>query len=106
MINERSLAAMKDGALLVNMGRGTLVDTPALIAALQRGKLAGACLDVTDPEPLPADSPLRAMDNVVITNHVASASLNAVINLRTSVARTVATAIRGEHIPNCVNAVI
>jgi D-3-phosphoglycerate dehydrogenase len=106
MINTRSLAAMKDGALLINMARGTLVDTPALIAALQSGKVAGAGLDVTDPEPLPADSPLRSMDNVVITSHIASASVKAVTTLRNSVALTVVKMIRGEKITNCINGVV
>ncbi len=106
MVNVASLARMKDGVLLVNMARGNLVDTPALIAALQSGKVAGAGLDVTDPEPLPADSPLRAMGSVVITSHVASASVKAVTTLRTSVADTVAKAFRGEKVPNCVNGVV
>jgi D-3-phosphoglycerate dehydrogenase len=106
MINAHTLSSMKDGVLLVNMARGTLVDTPALIAALQSGKVAGAGLDVTDPEPLPADSPLRSMDNVVVTPHIASASVRAVTTLRSSVALTVAKAIRGEKITNCVNGVI
>ena len=61
---------MKDGALLLNVGRGTIVDSAALCAALERGKLAGAALDVTDPEPLPADHPLWKQKNAVITPHV------------------------------------
>ena len=65
-------ALMKDGAYLVNIGRGPIVDTDALLAALQDGKLAGAALDVTDPEPLPAEHPLWQQDNVIITPHVAS----------------------------------
>jgi phosphoglycerate dehydrogenase-like enzyme len=65
-------ALMPDGAWFVNIGRGPIVDTEALVAALQSGHLAGAALDVTDPEPLPAGHPLWAMDNVIITPHVAS----------------------------------
>ena len=72
MINARTLELMKPGAYLVNIARGKVVDTDALVTALESGKLAGACLDVTDPEPLPADSPLWEMPNVVITPHVAS----------------------------------
>jgi D-3-phosphoglycerate dehydrogenase len=105
MINARTLSSMKDGVLLVNLGRGTLVDTPDLIAAILSGKVAGAGLDVTDPEPLPSDSPLRSMDNVVITCHIASASVRAVTTLRSSVAQTVVKAIQGEKVPNCVNGV-
>jgi D-3-phosphoglycerate dehydrogenase len=106
MINARSLASMKDGVILVNMARGTLVDTPALIDALQSGKVAGAGLDVTDPEPLSADSPLRSMSNVVITSHIASASVKAVAALRSGVALAVARAIRGEKLVNCVNGLV
>lgn len=70
IIGERELALMKPGALLINAGRGELVDEPALIRALQSGRLGGAGLDVTAVEPLPAQSPLWQMENVVITPHV------------------------------------
>jgi phosphoglycerate dehydrogenase-like enzyme len=63
--------AMKQAALFLNIGRGGTVDTNALVEALQCGHLGGAGLDVTDPEPLPADHPLWGMKNVIITPHVA-----------------------------------
>ena len=69
-INAESLAKMKDGAILLNVGRGMIVDTDVLCAALENGKLAGAGVDVTDPEPLPADHPLWKMENAVITPHI------------------------------------
>ncbi len=72
MIDAHSLGLMKPGAYLVNIARGGVVDTDALVAALESGRLAGACLDVTDPEPLPPGHPLWGMPNVVITPHVAS----------------------------------
>ncbi|SRR5258706_1342236 len=72
LFEAKALAALKPGAVLVNVARGKVVDTPALVAALQSKHLGGACLDVTDPEPLPKDNPLWAMKNVVITPHVAS----------------------------------
>jgi len=64
------LALMKPSAYLVNTSRGPIVDTAALIAALERRRLAGAALDVYDREPLPADHPLRKLDNVVLTPHL------------------------------------
>jgi phosphoglycerate dehydrogenase-like enzyme len=74
LIGERALRAMKPTAFLVNVGRGKLIDEAALIRALQEGRIAGAGLDVFETEPLPADSPLWAMPNVIITAHYAGAS--------------------------------
>jgi D-2-hydroxyacid dehydrogenase (NADP+) len=71
MFDEAAFAAMRPGAYFYNVGRGRTVDTDALIAALNSGRLSGAALDVTDPEPLPDDSPLWDMDNVIITAHTA-----------------------------------
>ncbi|MCP3903111.1 MAG: D-2-hydroxyacid dehydrogenase, partial [Planctomycetes bacterium] len=74
MIGAAELDLMPPGGYLVNIARGPVVDTDALIAALESGHLAGAALDVTDPEPLPADHPLWQVPNVVITPHVAGRS--------------------------------
>jgi D-3-phosphoglycerate dehydrogenase / 2-oxoglutarate reductase len=71
VIGAREIAAMKPGAVLVNTARGGVVDEEALIDALKAGRVGGAGLDVFDSEPPPADSPLLAMDNVVLTPHVA-----------------------------------
>ena len=105
MINRETLAMMKPGALLVNVGRGDLVETRALIDALRTGHLAGAGLDVCDPEPIESDSPLLTMDNVILTPHVASASVPAVAALRHGAAERVAKALRGEVPPSIVNGV-
>jgi D-3-phosphoglycerate dehydrogenase len=72
LIDAARFARMRPGAWLVNVGRGSLVDTDALVAALESGHLGGAGLDVTDPEPLPAGHPLWRHERVLITPHVAS----------------------------------
>ena len=72
LVNAASLAAMRPGVVVVNCARGALVDHDALLAALTSGHVAGAALDVTDPEPLPADHPLLHRDDVLVTPHVAS----------------------------------
>lgn len=74
MINRETLARMKPTAYLLNVGRGELVDTDALIEALQNKTIAAAGLDTVYPEPLPADNPLWSMPNVLITPHVANLS--------------------------------
>jgi phosphoglycerate dehydrogenase-like enzyme len=74
LFDAAAFAAMKPGAAIYNVGRGQVIDTTALIAALESGYLGGAGLDVTDPEPLPADSPLWDMENVLITAHTSGAT--------------------------------
>jgi len=74
LINERTLAMMEPTAILINIARGPVVDEPALINALQSGTIAGAALDVYEIEPLPQDSPLRKMDNVMLAPHNANSS--------------------------------
>lgn len=71
LIDDAALRAMKPSAYLINVGRGHQIVQSALVEALQEGRIAGAGLDVTDPEPLPADHPLRHMPNVIITPHLA-----------------------------------
>ena len=74
LINPVTLAQMKDTAVLINTARGPIVDEQALIAALQAGKLGGAAMDVFEYEPLPADSPLKQMGNVMLAPHNANSS--------------------------------
>lgn len=105
IIHSGSLAQMKPGALIINLARGSLIDTDALVDALQSRDLGGAGLDVFDPEPLPPGHPLLEMENVIVSSHIASASANAVQKLRETVARIVVCSIRNEPLPNIVNGV-
>lgn len=75
LIGRAELDMMKESAYLVNVSRGPVVDTAALVEALAVGAIAGAALDVTDPEPLPADHPLLSLDNCLVVPHIASSSL-------------------------------
>lgn len=74
LINDETLALMKPTAYLINTARGSIVDEVALAKALQRGQIAGAALDVFEAEPLPENSPLRALDNVLLAPHNANSS--------------------------------
>jgi phosphoglycerate dehydrogenase-like enzyme len=86
LINAQTLAKMKKGSFLINVSRGGVVDTNALIDALKSGHLAGAALDVFEQEPLPADSPILKLNNVIVAPHLASYSLDAAAQLRRDVA--------------------
>ncbi|HTU90419.1 MAG TPA: C-terminal binding protein [Gemmataceae bacterium] len=105
MLDATRLGHMKRGSILVNLARGDLVDTNALVAALQTGLLAAAALDVCDPEPIPPGHPLLQMPNVLVAAHVASASARAARTLRETAAGMVVKRLRGEALPNVVNGV-
>ncbi|MBC8117910.1 MAG: C-terminal binding protein [Candidatus Saccharimonas sp.] len=105
MINRDSLAITKRGVILINVARGDLVDSAALIEALQSGHVSAAALDVFAPEPIPADHPILKMDNVIVASHIASCSVPAVRKLRETAANLAAMALRGESLPNVVNGV-
>ncbi len=81
LIGSAALRKMKPGAYLINSSRGSVIDQNALIEALQQGWIAGAGLDVFDPEPLPADSPLLKLDNVVLTPHMAAHTDEALLRM-------------------------
>lgn len=105
LINRVTLAKMKRGAVLVNASRGSLVNSDDLIESLRSGHLGGAALDVFAPEPMPKDSLLFAMANVILTPHAAATSARSEQNLRNLAAQTAAMALRGETLPNVVNGV-
>jgi D-3-phosphoglycerate dehydrogenase len=105
MLNAKRLGKMKRGSILVNVARGDVVDTQALVAALQSGQLAAAALDVCDPEPIPPGHPLLQMPNVLLSPHVASASARSVRTLRETAAGLAAKSLRGEALTNVVNGV-
>lgn len=105
MVNAESLATMKQGAILINVARGDLVDSAALVAALESGQLSAAALDVFAPEPIPAGHPILKRDNVIVASHIASCSVPAVRKLRESAAELAAMALRGDPLPNVVNGV-
>ena len=105
LFNAAAFAKMKPGSIFINVGRGDLADSAAVTAALQSGHLAGAALDVFDPEPIPADHPIRTMPNVILAAHIASVSPPAVKTLRETAARIALMAVRGEPLPNVVNGV-
>jgi D-3-phosphoglycerate dehydrogenase len=105
LLNSSTFEKMKTGALLVNVARGDLVDATALVAALKSGKVAAAGLDVFESEPFPKDHPILQLPNVVLSPHVACASVNAIKRLREGVAHHVARALRGETLTCVVNGV-
>lgn len=96
MIAESQLRAMKPDAILINCSRGEIVDQAALIRVLSSGHLGGAGLDVFDPEPGPADNPLYRMENVVVTPHMASATVESSFRSSTGVVDQILQLLRGE----------
>jgi len=103
LIDSESLAKMKPNAVLVNTSRGPVVNLEALYKALKEGRIFGAGLDVTEPEPLPLDHPLFTLDNIIITPHIASASKSARDKMSWIAAKNLIAGLKGEHLPNCVN---
>jgi glyoxylate reductase len=103
LIDATALAAMKPGAILINTARGQVVDQDALVEALRSGRLGGAALDVTTPEPLPLDHPLYTFPNVIITPHIGSASHATRARMAEMAAANIIAALAGREPPNPVN---
>ena len=94
---------MKPTAFLVNCARGPIVDTQALVRALDSGRIAGCALDTTDPEPLPDPHPLRGRENVIITPHAAWYSEQAMVGLQASAPSEVRRVLTGAWPVHVVN---
>ena len=104
LIGATELGRMKPTAILVNASRGPVVDTDALVSALQTGSIRGAALDVTDPEPLAADHPLVTMPNCIVVPHTASATVQTRDRMADLAARNLLAGLKGERPPAAVNA--
>ena len=103
LINDEALSKMKQNSILVNAARGPIVDHKALYNALSQGEIAGAGLDVTNPEPIPLDDPLLTLDNCVIVPHIASASVKTRYEMSRISATNLLNGIKGEKLLTCVN---
>jgi D-3-phosphoglycerate dehydrogenase len=97
IINAASIAQMKPGVIIINTARGPLIAEPDLIHALQEGRVLGAGLDVFEKEPLPGDSPLRLLPNVILTSHAASVSIRAVEQLQIKAAEAARDIVFGKR---------
>jgi len=102
-IGEKQLKMMKPSSILVNLSRGPVVDTNALHQALTKGTIAGAGLDVFDPEPVPTDHPILGLDNVVVLPHIGSASNRSRRDMHLLAARNLVAGLNGDRLEECAN---
>lgn len=103
MFNRERFEKMKRSAILINSGRGAHVDHAALVDALKSGRIAGAGLDVTDPEPLPKTHELYSLPNCLIVPHIASATPDTRNAMARICAGNLIAGLKGEQLPHCVN---
>ena len=103
MMNAEAYKKMKNSAILINAARGPVVDHMALYDALKSGEIAGAGLDVTEPEPIPSDHPLLTLDNCVIAPHIASASVGTRRDMSMLAATNIINGLAGKPLKTCVN---
>jgi glyoxylate reductase len=104
LIDAAALRRMKPTAYLINTARGPMVDTTALADALHAGEIAGAALDVTDPEPLPGDHPLLEAPGLLVLPHIASATHATRERMAEMAVDNLLAGLAGERMPNCANA--
>lgn len=103
LMNAERLAQMKSTGILINTARGPVVDPVALYDALKGKRIFAAALDVTDPEPIPLDSPLLTLDNLIVVPHIASASFATRQKMSLMAAQNLIAGLHGERLPNCIN---
>ncbi|BAJ63725.1 2-hydroxyacid dehydrogenase [Anaerolinea thermophila] len=103
LIGEKEFSMMKKEAILINTARGSVVDQEALYHALKERKIRGAAIDVTDPEPIPSNSPLLQLPNLIITPHIASASVQSRTQMAVMAAENLIAGLQGKRLPFCAN---
>lgn len=103
MVNADFFSKMKPNAVLVNTARGGVLDQDALYDALKNNRIFAAALDVTDPEPLPLDSPLLTLENCLIVPHIGSASHKTRDDMAVLAAENLIAGLKGEQLPHCIN---
>ena len=103
LVDAATLATMKPDAVLINVSRGPVVDSAALIAALHAGRLGGAALDVHDRQPLASDDPVFGAPNLLLTPHIAGITATSLLGMSRGAVETMLALLRGERPPNVVN---
>ncbi len=103
LFGDRQFQQMQPTAILINTARGSIVEPAALYRALQTGQIAAAAIDVTEPEPIPMDSPLLTLENLIVTPHIGSASVKTRRKMAEMAIANLLAGLRGERLPHVVN---
>ncbi|MBW4683493.1 MAG: D-glycerate dehydrogenase [Komarekiella atlantica HA4396-MV6] len=103
LFSDRQFQIMKPSAILINTARGSVINPDSLYRALSSGQIAAAAVDVTEPEPIPTDSPLLTLDNLIITPHIGSASRQTRSKMAAIAIANLIAGLTGDRLPDCVN---
>ena len=103
LFSDRQFQQMQRSAILINTARGSIVEPEALYRALSQGEIAAAAIDVTEPEPILMDSPLLTLENLIITPHIGSASLQTRKQMADMAIANLIAGLQGDRLPHCVN---